>query len=68
MRWSGQSQLLMGSYKRANLYTIGLSAIGVDLIGTEKIIILRLGFNLECLSDTTQTPAFDLIGVTGGPA
>jgi hypothetical protein len=36
-----------GFRKRANLYTISLSAIGADLVVTEKIIAPRLGLDME---------------------
>jgi len=54
--------------KGTNLDTIGLSVVGVDLIDTEKLILLRQGFNLERLAGGAHTAAFDLIGVAGGPA
>jgi hypothetical protein len=46
---------------------IGLPAVGMAPIPTEKLIIWGLGFNPYGFVDTPQSAAFDFIIVTGGP-
>ena len=54
--------------QRANLYPVALLIFGLDPIEAEKLILRGQGFDLEYFRRSAPAAAFDLIGITGGPA